>query len=171
MQVGSLDFLGSVYSSSTLFFLAPDGNVVSGLTFKRSIDQKTFFISNNFSACISLKVKRMSSEKSAMLLNIETSEGFWFFKLYARYPATWFHFDDTSWVIKDLWTNSYHIWKINVWHHICFSYSESNSFISLVKVRYIKDYYVDGQNIQLIFFEKNTTRGGKTRLVVWWFEL
>ena len=121
-------------SSSTLFFLAPDGNVVSGLTFKRSIDQKTFFISNNFSACISLKVKRMSTEKSAMLLNIETSEGFWFFKLYARYPATWFHFDDTSWVIKDLWTNSYHFWKINVWHHICFSYSESNSFISLVKV-------------------------------------
>ena len=137
-----------VYSSSTLFFLAPDGNVVSGLTFKRSIDQKTFFISNNFSACISLKIKRMSSEKSAMLLNIETSEGFWFFKLYARYPATWFHFDDTSWVIKDLWTNSYQIWKINVWHHICFSYSESNSFISLVKVRYIQEYFLMAVNIR-----------------------
>ena len=24
-----------------------------------------------------------------------------------------------------------------------------------------KDYYIDGQNTQLIFFEKNSTRGGK----------
>ena len=66
-----------------------------------------------------------------------------FIRLYARYPYTHFHFGNTesSWIIKDILTDSYQIWKINKWHHICFSYSESNSHISLVKVRYIQEYF------------------------------
>ena len=66
-----------------------------------------------------------------------------FMRLYARYPYTHFHFGNTesSWIIRDILTDSYQIWKINKWHHICFSYSESNSHISLVKVRYIQEYF------------------------------
>ena len=64
-------------------------------------------------------------------------------RLYARYPYTHFHFGNTesSWIIRDILTDSYQIWKINNWHHICFSFSESNSHISLVKVRYIQEYF------------------------------
>ena len=46
---------------------------------------------------------------------------------------------ESSWVLHDPaiddMDDSCLVWGINKWNHMCFSYSEPNSFISFIKVR------------------------------------
>ena len=117
----------------------PNGKVNSGLSYKKNV-KRSVFVSNNFTACIHVYIKRMSTDGSAMLLTIDNVNHIRFLRLYARYPVTWFHFGtESSWILcdptLDKMDDSCLVWRINKWHHLCFSYSESNSFISFVKVR------------------------------------
>ena len=65
-----------------------------------------------------------------------------------RYPETWFKFGNSnkgngfkgSWILFDPLENDYLTWRLNKWHHICFSYSKQTSHISLVRVRFKLQY-------------------------------
>ena len=100
------------------------------------------FMSNNFTACIRTQLKILGIGKEARLLQIGNWKKSEFLRLYARYPVTWFSFGNpkfVSWrlrdpMIKDI-IYSHFVWKIDLWNHICFSYSETNSYTSFVKVR------------------------------------
>ena len=73
--------------------------------------------------------------------------------LYAQYPATWFHFGGkgANWVLCYPKINGFDclIWAIDIWNHVCFSYSKSNSFMSFVKVRATIYRYSSKYNISL----------------------
>ena len=113
-----------------------DKEMIHGLHRKKQSEIEITF-SNSFAACIRLKVKRIARDNSVKLLVIEK-----FFYLYAQYPETWFLFGNSnqgkgykgSWILYDPVENSYMTWRLNKWHHICFSYSKQTSHISLVKV-------------------------------------
>ena len=110
--------------------------LIAGLTYKKDIKQN-ICLSSDFTICIRAKLRRLAYDDSAMLLLIENSKNTRFLKLFARYPATWFKFGNPnllSWILRDTWRNSYLIWKIEKWNHICFSYSDSNAYINFVKV-------------------------------------
>ena len=49
--------------------------ITSGLFYQKDIEQRGSFLTNNFSTCIRVNIKRMSSKtNSAMLLTIDNSE-------------------------------------------------------------------------------------------------
>ena len=119
----------------------PNHKLVSGLTYKKSVIQNDF-MSNDFTTCIRTQLKILGIGKEARLLQIGNWKKSEFLRLYARYPVTWFSFGNpkfVSWrlrdpMIKDI-IYSHFVWKIDLWNHICFSYSETNSYTSFVKVR------------------------------------
>ena len=120
-----------IYKSNTEFH---DTNMTLGLTFRKKVNQLDF-VSNNFTVCMRTNIKRLATDESAMLLLIGYSKDVNFLRLYARYPASYI---TLSWiihrVIRDPYLKEYLIWKIDWWNHVCFSYSETNSYISFVKV-------------------------------------
>ena len=114
---------------------------ISGLTYKQDFNQNVFK-SNDFTACIRAQLKRISIGNDARLLQIGVYQQSELLRLFARDPATWFSFGNpnfVSWPLRDPMTKaitySYFVWKIDVWNHICFSYSEVNSYTSFVKVK------------------------------------
>ena len=121
-------------------------SIVSGLHYKKSIEEKTSF-SNSLTVCIRLRIRGLvKGYDSTKLLIIENTK-YNFFHLHAAYPETWFVFGNSnlgkgfksSWILKDSLRNSYLIWRLNRWHHICFSYSKQDSRVGFVMVRhYIK---------------------------------
>ena len=129
-----------IYRSNSI---SQDEKVFSGLFYKRKPEEK-FTSSNNFTVCIRFTLKRLSVDESAKLIVIENTKYEKFFNLYAQYPATWFHFGNlakhgrglkASWILYDHTMKSYLVWSMHKWHHTCFSFSKSNSYISFVKVR------------------------------------
>ena len=115
--------------------------LVAGLEFQKSAKQNNF-MSNDFTACIRTQLKILGIGKEARLLQIGNFKKSEFLRLYARYPVTWFSFGNpkfVSWPLRDPMTKdiiySHFVWKIDLWNHICFSYSETNSYTSFVKVR------------------------------------
>ena len=122
-----------IYKSNVKF---PNRKLISGLVYKKDVSQFKF-LSNNFTVCIRVSLKTSAQDKSAMFLLIGHSKSKAFLTLYARYPETWFHFGNQnriSWILRDPEIYIYRIWKLDTWNHICFSYSESNSYIGLIKV-------------------------------------
>ena len=131
-------------------------------------------MSNDFTACIRTQLKILGIGKEARLLQIGNWKKSEFLRLYARYPVTWFSFGNpkfVSWrlrdpMIKDI-LYSHFVWKIDLWNHICFSYSETNSYTSFVKVRnnIIKYklkkflFFFDQSSTECLFFEDGSTKG------------
>ena len=76
----------------------------------------------------------------------------WSQRIYAKYPQTWLNFGNdengtgykSSWILRDLHKDTYLMWKIDTWHHICFSYSKPTSKVTLIKVRIINKTCING---------------------------
>ena len=136
----STTFAFKIYKSSLEML---NTKQISGLAYKQNINQNVFK-TNDFTACIRAKLKRLGIGKDARLLQIGVPKQSELLRLFARDPATWFSFGNptfASWPLRDPMTKaitySYFVWKIDVWNHICFSYSEVNSYTSFVKVKNI----------------------------------
>ena len=121
-----------IYQSNVIF----EGiNMISGIFYQNENKEK--LVSNSsLTACIRLNMKQMSSDNTIILM-IGNSKYENFLRLQAQYPTTWFHFGNlkSSWILKDVEMKTYFIWRIDNWHHTCFSYEKSNFYISFVKVR------------------------------------
>ena len=112
--------------------------MISGLVYKK-FDLQNAFKSNDFSVCMRANIKRLAQDNSATLLKIGGSDDAYayFLRLVARDTASWINFGNPinmGWILRDPMMEGYLIWKINEWHHFCFSYSESKSYMSFVKV-------------------------------------
>ena len=56
----------------------------------------------------------------------------------AWYPETFFKVgypETTSYLLQDLQTTSYNIWRPNKWTHVCISFDKSNLHLRVVKVK------------------------------------
>ena len=119
-----------------------DKEIVRGLHYKKQ-SEKDITFSNSLTFCIRLNIRRLHNDNFAKLLIIQNTE-YEFFRLNARYPETWLKFGNSnkgngfkgSWILYDPLENDYLTWRLNKWHHICFSYSKQASHISLVRVRF-----------------------------------
>ena len=117
-------------------------NIVSGLHYKNSIEENIVF-TNSLTVCIRLKINGLIKGYASTKLLIIQNTKYNFFHLYARYPETWFGFGNSNfgkgfkswWILKDPLRNSYLLWRLNKWHHICFSYSKQDSRVGFVMVR------------------------------------
>ena len=115
--------------------------IVSGLHFKNNIEEN-IISGNSLTVCIRLKISKLAQDNSARLILIQNTKSE-FFHLRAKYPETWFTFGNTnfgrgfqaSWILYDPLRNSYLLWRLNKWHHICFSYSKQDSRVGFVMVR------------------------------------
>ena len=122
--------------------------IITGLHYKRQENENPT-LANILTTCIRLKLKRLGNlgnpgykDNSAPLIFIPGKE-FVFLGISAGYPYSWIllgnhNYGKTSYFskpLRDPISNSTLIWKPYTWHHICFSYSEQNLQIRLVKVR------------------------------------
>ena len=129
-----------VYASNNVDL---SNSIVSGLHYKKSIEEKNSF-SNSLTVCIRLRIRGLVKGYDSTKLLIIQNTKYNFFHLYAEYPETWFVFGNSnlgkgfksSWILKDPLRNSYLIWRLNRWHHICFSYSKQDSRVGFVMVRH-----------------------------------
>jgi hypothetical protein len=114
--------------------------IVSGLHFKNNIEGK-IISGNSLTVCIRLRMSKLAQDNSARLILIQNTKSE-FFHLRAKYPETWFTFGNSnfgrgfyaSWILYDPLRNSYLLWRLNKWHHICFSYSKQDSRVGFVMV-------------------------------------
>ena len=67
------------------------------------------------------------------LLRIGTEEDP-FVRFYAKYDQSYFELAKRWFVVQDIQENSYHIWKTNIWNHICLSFERTTMRINFVKV-------------------------------------
>ena len=117
-------------------------NIVSGLHYKNNIEENIVF-TNSLTVCIRLKINGLIKGYASTKLLIIQNTRYNFFHLYAKYPETWFGFGNSNfgkgfkswWILKDPLRNSYLLWRLNKWHHICFSYSKQDSRVGFVMVR------------------------------------
>ena len=138
-------------------------NIVSGLHYKNNIEENIVF-TNSLTVCIRLKINGLIKGYASTKLLVIKNTKYDFFHLYARYPETWFGFGNSNlgrgfkswWILNDPLTNSYLLWRLNKWHHICFSYSKQDSRVGFVMVRFF--YSISwtspwlGQNYYIINF-------------------
>ena len=112
-------------------------NVISGIFYQNENMEKLSGSNNSLTACIRLNVRRLSLDNTMILMIGKNSKYESFLRLSAQYPNTWFHFGNSksSWILNDVAMKTYLIWRIDNWHHTCFSYEKSKSYISFVKVR------------------------------------
>ena len=116
--------------------------IVSGLHFKNNIEEN-IISANSLTVCIRLRISKLAQDNSARLILIQNTK-YEFFHLRAKYPETWFTFGNSnfgrgfkaSWILYDPLRNSYLLWRLNKWHHICFSYSKQDSRVGFVMVTY-----------------------------------
>ena len=121
--------------------------IITGLHYKRQENENPI-LTNSLTTCVRLKLKRLGNlnnpgykDNSVPLIFI-TSKNFFFLAILAGYPDSFiflgnYNYGKTSPIFKRLHdpvSNSNLIWKLYTWHHICFSYSEQNLQIRLVKV-------------------------------------
>ena len=116
---------------------------ISGLQYKKD-GQENVILSHSLTTCIRFEFKRLSQSHLARILTIKNSKSQDiypnFLRIYARYPETWMSFGNdelgtgykSSWILKDIFIDSYLIWEINKWHHICFAYFKSKSEVILI---------------------------------------
>ena len=122
--------------------------IITGLHYKRGENENPI-LTNSITTCVRLNLKRLGSvnrpefsNNPAPLIIIPSSEKNWFLYILAGYPESWIILENYNYgnnfyifkVLLDPVSDSYLIWKLYTWHHICFSYSEQNSTIRFVKV-------------------------------------
>ena len=117
-------------------------NVISGLQYKSKQDEKTPVLSNSLTVCIRFNIKRYGVWRNrAQILTIRNKKSI-FLEMLARYPKAWLvlgnsnHGNEfTFWrMLYDPKRKSYPMWKMNIWHHVCMSYSKKSSHISFMQV-------------------------------------
>ena len=96
---------------------------------------------NELSACLRLSYKVLGPNKSAKIFDFQMEDErtksnrpfLWFHA--TNYPASWIGFHGyANWIVRER-PDHYHIWTINVWHHVCLAFSKLNSKIIVVKVK------------------------------------
>ena len=114
-----------IYKSNVSF---QGKRVISGIFYQNKI-KETLESNSSLSACIRLNIKQLSPQNTIILM-IGKAKHKNFLRLSAQYPTTWFHFGNlkSSWILNDVEMKSYLIWRINNWHHTCFSYQKSKSY-------------------------------------------
>ena len=132
-----------IYRSTLHIF---DENAVSGLHFFNDFNYNNF--SNSLSACVRFNYKRLAGSfaygrsRIFHFPNQDFKETFFkaFVALSAEYPGTWFHLGNyernnsySNWILLEPHGN-HDIWNAFNWHHLCFSFEKSQSFVSIVKV-------------------------------------
>ena len=127
-------------------------NVISGLHYKSKQDEKMPVLSNSLTVCIRFNIKRYGIHRKntkAQILEIRNKR-LVFLGIRANYPRSWLvlgnsnHGDEFNlWrMLYDPKRKSYPLWKLYIWHHVCFSYSKQSSYISFVRVRKKIFFYV-----------------------------
>ena len=121
--------------------------IQTGLHYKRQENDNPI-LTNSLTTCVRFNLKRLGnlnnpgySNNISPLISIP-SETLFFLGIIAGYPESWMVFENYNYgkkfhiskVLLDPVSDSYLIWKLFTWHHICFSYSEQNSQIRFVKV-------------------------------------
>ena len=119
-------------------------NVISGLHYKRKQDGKMPVLSNSLTVCVRFNIKRygIHGKNIAQILEIRNKR-FLILGIRAGYPRSWLtlgnsnHEDEFNFwrMLYDPKRKSYPLWKLFIWHHVCFSYSKQSSYISFVQVR------------------------------------
>ena len=110
--------------------------MISGLHYKSKVDDIRPVLSNSLTICIRFNITRYGTKTNfAQILKIKT-----FFGLQAKYPTPFIMLGNSKDRIKRFLYGprrriSYPIWKLYIWHHVCFSYSKKSSHISVVQVR------------------------------------
>ena len=116
--------------------------IITGLHYKGQENENPI-LTNSLTTCVRLNLKRLGNlnnpgyrSNPAPLINIQSSKNKHFLDIVAGYPRSRYYagFKDTFQILLDPVSESYLIWKLYTWHHICFSYSEQNSQITFVKV-------------------------------------
>ena len=122
-------------------------NITTGLHYKRQENENPT-LTNSLTTCVCFNLKRLGNGNNPGYTNnmspliIIPSETLFFLGIFAGYPESWIVFENYNYgkqfhiakVLLDPVSDSYLIWKLFTWHHICFSYSEQNSQIRFVKV-------------------------------------
>ena len=117
--------------------------IISGLHHKSKIDDIRPVFSNSLTICIRFNIKRYGTKMKnpAQILEIENKK-FTFLGLRATYPTSTLFWSKSNskdnilrWLYDPRRRISYPMWKLYVWHHVCYSYSKKNSHTSLVRVR------------------------------------
>ena len=121
--------------------------IITGLRYKRQENENPI-LTNSLTTCVRFNLKRLGNLNNPGYSNnwspiiIIPSETYYFLGIVAGYPESWLVFENYNHgniikifkVLLDPVSDSYLIWKLFTWHHICFSYSEQNSQIRFVKV-------------------------------------
>ena len=115
-------------------------NFITGLHYKRQENENPI-LTNSLTTCVRINLKRLGNYNNpghknnvAPLIIIPRNNETNFLGIGAGYPISVILFKNTFTVLRDPDSNSYLIFKLYTWHHICFSYSEKNSQIRFVKV-------------------------------------
>ena len=115
-------------------------NVITSLHYKRQQNESPI-LTNSLTTCIRFNLKRLGNSNNpghrdnpAPLIIIPSREKPLFLGIVAGYPSSWYAFEKTWKILLDPVSDSFLIWKLYTWHHICLSYSEKNSQIRFVKV-------------------------------------
>ena len=114
--------------------------MISGLHYKSKVDDIRPVLSNSLTICIRFNIERYGTKNNpAQILTIKNKK-FTFFGLQAKYPTPFIMLGNSKdRILRFLYGPrrriSYPIWKLYIWHHVCFSYSKKSSHISVVQVR------------------------------------
>ena len=117
--------------------------IISGLHYKSKVDDTMPVLSNSLTICIRFNIKRYGTKRKnrAQILVIENKK-FTFLGLRATYPTSTLFWSKSNskdkisrWLYDPKRRRSYPMWKLYIWHHVCYSYSKKNSHISFVRVR------------------------------------
>ena len=126
--------------------VANNGNkIMTGLQYKRQENENTI-LTNSLTSCIRFNLKRLGNFKNPRYSNdftplilIRSSKENLFLGIFTGYPESFYMFEDAFKALRDPVSDSYFIWNVYTWHHICFTYSDQDSQIRLVKVRNTKE--------------------------------
>ena len=113
---------------------------LSGLKYIHS--NQNVMSTNSLTVCGRFNYKRLGTK--SVIFDLDNNLATSYLSLSMGYPYSFINFGNydenhiatTSNLLTNPKTDEFIIWYINKWHHICFSYSKSNSFVSFVKVRY-----------------------------------
>ena len=116
---------------------------LSGLHFLNNQNPAKF--SQSFGLCLRFNFKKLGKSsditKPTIIYIPNPHSKKSFVRLRAEYEGTWFHLGNyerqnafSNWVLFEPPDNFYLIWSANKWHHLCFAFEKSTSFVTLVKV-------------------------------------
>ena len=117
--------------------------IISGLHYQSKVDDIRPVLSNSLTICIRFNIKRYGTKikNPAQILEIDNKK-FVLFGLRATYPRTTIFLENSiskdnilKFVYDPRRRTGYPMWKLYIWHHVCFSYSKKSSHISFVRVR------------------------------------